>query len=524
MTKKTKADETAETALAVWFTGARKKGVPLLAVTTSDQPDAMRQVLRAALARDEETPVLRWSCVEGVRGLNRPGEEAAAAIMPPGMDPRAATERLEDALTSAQKLADNAVLLCLNAGRSLRGPGGDVNAAATAALLLLRDKFKDETGRCVVLFGLTLDLPEEVAGDFLTHDVGLPTAGELEGQVVKLYEGAVADGADMPDLTAETTARAVAAVQGLNAFGAEQILVTSMRKGIGYDTAALWTKKRTEIARTKGLGVWSGTAGYAGVGGCAAVKSYMAGFFKGPAAPQAVVFMDEIDKGQAGASGGDLSGTSQDQLGALLSWMDGTGGDTVPGVLFLGPPGAAKSAVSKATAVEFGVPCVTFDQGAMKGSLVGESGANMRQALKVCGAISNGRPLVIATCNGVETLKPELRRRFVAEWFFDLPTEEERAAIWRIYLASYKLAGDPPAGCEGWTGAEIRKACETAWRLSIPLKEAMRYVVPVAVSAGQQIEALRTQAAAKFLDAARGGLYVKPQPETKTAKGRRVEV
>ena len=80
--------------------------------------------------------------------------------------------------------------------------------------------------------------------------------------------------------------------------------------------------------------------------------------------PRAVVFVDEIEKALAGASG-DTSGVSQSFLGTLLSFMQD---QEAQGCLFLGPPGAAKSAVAKAAGTTAGIPTIAFDLSSMKAS------------------------------------------------------------------------------------------------------------------------------------------------------------
>src|SRR5829696_4154135 len=142
------------------------------------------------------------------------------------------------------------------------------------------------------------------------------------------------------------------------------------------------------------------------------------------------------------------------------------------------------------------------DLSAMQSSLVGGSGERLRAALQVVDAIAQGKSLWIATCNSITSLPPELRRRFtLGTFFFDLPSVEEREAIWKIYLAKWGLDGERPND-EGWTGAEIRECCRKAWRLNLSLKESAEYIVPVSRSAADQIEALRRQASGRFLSAA----------------------
>src|SRR5256885_15006009 len=86
-------------------------------------------------------------------------------------------------------------------------------------------------------------------------------------------------------------------------------------------------------------------------------------------------------------------------------------------------------------------------------------------------AVSQGRSLWIATCNSITSLPPELRRRFtLGTFFFDLPSAEERRAIWNIYVNRWRLTGELPDD-EGWTGAEIKECCRKAWRLTLSLRE-----------------------------------------------------
>jgi SpoVK/Ycf46/Vps4 family AAA+-type ATPase len=224
---------------------------------------------------------------------------------------------------------------------------------------------------------------------------------------------------------------------------------------------------------------------------------------QGREAPRVVVFVDEIEKAFAG-TGTDMSGVKTEMTGTMLTWMQDRGAD---GVLTIGPPGSAKSLTAKATGNTAGIPTVAFDLSAMQSSLVGGSGERLRAALQVVDAISQGKSLWIATCNSITSLPPELRRRFtLGTFFFDLPSPEEREAIWKIYLAKWNLTGDRPSD-DGWTGAEIKECCRKAWRLNLSLRESAEYIVPVSRSAADQIEALRRLASGRFLSAAHPGVY-----------------
>src|SRR5262249_34418535 len=58
------------------------------------------------------------------------------------------------------------------------------------------------------------------------------------------------------------------------------------------------------------------------------------------------------------------------------------------GVLLLGVPGSGKSCFAKALGNETGRPTLTLDIGALYGSLVGATEANVRQALRIADAMA----------------------------------------------------------------------------------------------------------------------------------------
>jgi hypothetical protein len=58
-----------------------------------------------------------------------------------------------------------------------------------------------------------------------------------------------------------------------------------------------------------------------------------------------------------------------------------------------------------------------------------------------------------------------------------------------------------------WTGAEIQSCCRLSALLEVPLREAAKNVVSVAVTAAESVRALRDWASGRCLDAGRGGTY-----------------
>lgn len=468
------------------FKAARRVSTPLISIGTPDPAATIALVLQAF--NGTAPPVIQWDLVRGLTPCNTQGEE----VLPSMSESPNLESNPTEMLSRAANLPKDSCLFMHNANRWTKEPG------VAQAAWNLRDVFKQNRRTLVMLSPSgSMQLPGELAQDVLSLDEPLPSVTELEVIVKESFESA---GLTLPN--ASILSKAVDALAGLAAFPAEQVTAMSLTKN-GLDLDSLWERKRSLIGQTPGLSVWRGGETFDQIGGCENVKSFMLRLLNGAEPPMGIVFIDEIEKAFAG-SGTDLSGTTTEMTGTMLSWMQD---NEATGAIFIGPPGAAKSAIAKATGNTANVPTIAFDLSGMKGSLVGESGANLRRALKVVQAVTQGRALFIATCNSIGTLPPELRRRFkCGTFFFDLPSESEREAIWKIYCKKYKVGGEVPYD-DGWTGAEIRTCCEMAWRLKSNLKEAAAYIVPVAKSAADQIEKLRNQASGRFISASDPGMY-----------------
>lgn len=470
------------------FRAARRVSTPLIVVRTPDPASSVQLVLSAVNGANEKTPALHWDAVRGLVGVNDAGKAHAREIVgdaePNSVGP-------DGVLALGEKLREDSILFIANAHRFY----GDV--AVAQGIWNLRDGYKARGCMLVLLTTLSASLPEELAQDVLVLDEPLPTIADLERIVQETV-----DAADMAPLGGTEMQRAVDALIGLAAFPAEQVVAMSLSKQ-GLDGEQLWQRKRQIIEQVPGLKIWRGGETFEEIGGCENVKEFLRAILAGADPPRVVVFVDEIEKAFAG-TGTDLSGVKTEMTGTMLTWMQDNEAD---GLIFIGPAGAAKSAVAKATGNTAGIPTIAFDLGAMQSSLVGGSGERLRAALKVVEAVSQGRALFIATCNSIASLPPELRRRFtLGTFFFDLPSADEREVIWRIYERKYSVSGERPED-EGWTGAEIKECCRKAGRLGLPLKRAAEYTVPISKSAAEQIKSLRQQASGRFISASSAGVY-----------------
>ncbi len=472
------------------FKAARRVSVPLIAVGTSDPASAIHAARSALETNATTVPFLRWDIVHGLAGLNNVGRDEASRILGDTASPSVSAGPAE-ALELAQKLGEDAALFFSNAHRFFSDP------VVVQAIWNLRDAFKANGRTLIMLTTPGATLPPELVQDVLVLDEPLPSAVDLQCIIQETFSSA-----DLAEPDPVLLSNATDALLGLAAFPAEQTLAMSLTRA-GLNPDVLWERKRQVIEQTPGMRVWRGGESFDQVGGYSNIKSFLKALLTSEESPRVVVFVDEIEKAFAG-TGTDLSGVKTEMTGTILTWMQDREAD---GLLLLGPPGAAKSAVAKAIGNSAGIPTISFDLAAMQNSLVGASAERLRMALQIVDAVSQGRSLWIGTCNSVASLPPELRRRFtLGTFFFDLPTAEERDAIWRIYLQRYGVTGELPDD-EGWTGAEIKECCRKAARLRISLRESAKYIVPVSRSAGEQIKSLRMQASGKFISASFSGVY-----------------
>jgi SpoVK/Ycf46/Vps4 family AAA+-type ATPase len=230
-----------------------------------------------------------------------------------------------------------------------------------------------------------------------------------------------------------------------------------------------------------------------------------------------IVFIDEMDKSFAGGMADHVgdSGVSKDQVGQILTYINDT---KSLGMMLAGVAGSGKTQLAKAMGAASGKPVVILDLGGAKGGVVGQSETQIRNILKVVTATAEGRVLFIGTANRTTMFTPELNRRFADQFFFDLPDDAGRAAIWPVYVKKNGLTPAQaaiPAGFDaGWTGAEIQRACERAKLFGKTVVEAAKFIIPQAISAKATIATMRRESAGRFLSASYEGFYQIPGSES----------
>jgi hypothetical protein len=492
------------------FQKGRSVGVPIMGIETPDQEATIRVL--AATGKNGKAAMIGWDIVRGFTAMNEAGAAVLAKIASDPTELKGRTVNVVEALDLAVGFPDDAIVFARNIHRVID------EAGVSQAIANLRDGNKAK-GRTLVLLAPFLRLPVELERDVIVLEEPLPSDQELGAIVKGVYEDA---GMSAP--TEGHLDHLISASRGLAAFQSEQAAAMALTKA-GVDRVELWERKRKMIELTPGLSVVRGSATFAEIGGIENVKAFGASIFKGQARPSCVVFLDEIEKALGGATGevGDSSGVAQDALGVLLKAMED---NAWTGQIAVGPPGCAKSMFAQALGATHDVPTIALDLGAAKGSLVGQSEARVRGIVRVLKAVAGSGAYWVATCNRLETLPPELRRRFrFGLWYFDLPDAVERAAIWTLQMKRYQVRADQaremPDDAE-WTGADIRNCCEIAWRLNASLVAAAQFITPVAKSNPEAIKKLRDTAHARFLSASYAGTFDRERKvET---KGRKISI
>jgi hypothetical protein len=365
-----------------------------------------------------------------------------------------------------------------------------------------------QTRTILVILAPLVQLPPELERMFIVVEHDLPTREQL----LDIARGIATEEHDLP--TGHELDRVLDASSGLTRYEAENAFSLSLVRHSRVTPEAVWELKSQMLRKSGLLQLYRGTEDFSSLGGLSALKAFC---------KRSLLHSANRNK-------------------------------TKPrGVLLLGVPGTGKSAFAKALGKETGRPTLILDLGSLYGSLVGQTEQNVRQALRIIdamapciafideldkslsGVASSGQTdsgvsarmfgslltwmndhtsdtYLVATCNDISRLPPEFSRaeRFDGIFFLNLPTAEERRMIWQLYLREFELdQSQRLPKDDDWTGAEIRACCRLASLLDLPLTQAAQNVVPVAVTAAESVDRLRTWASGRCLNADRPGIYRK---------------
>jgi hypothetical protein len=451
-------------------------------IVSHEHPDALTEIAR--VCRDEDWQLATWNLADGLRSE---GTRVEAG------DPLAAV-RAMDALAVP---GGTSILVLENFHRFLQ--------SAEVVQALAGQVVAGKANRTfVVILAPVVSLPIELEKLFVVLEHDLPDREQL----LAVAQGVATEPGELP--TGPDLDRVLDAAAGLTRYEAEGAFSLSLVRHGTVRPDAVWDLKTQTLHKSGLLTLHRGGEDFAALGGLSALKAFC--------------------------------------RRALRRSSRGNPLRRAKGCLLLSPPGCGKSAFAKALGAETGRPVLILDVGTLMGSLVGQTEERTRQALRIVEAMApcvamideadkafagvgnssdsgvtarmfgtfltwladhESDVFVVCTANDVARLPPEFSRaeRFDGVFFLDLPGRAEKDAIWRLYRTRFELPEQPQPADESWTGAEIRACCRLAALLDLPLVEASRNVVPVAVTNAEAVERLRTWADGRCLDADRPGLY-----------------
>jgi hypothetical protein len=472
-----------------------------LYLLTHEPDEAEREI--AALARSQEWKLACWDIAGGLRFPTAP-RHAATDV---GSGDPLAVLRAVPALAEPE---GTALVLLHNYHKFWNNP----EVVQTAFTQLVAGK---QQRTFLVVLAPIVQIPLELEKLFVVVEHALPDRGQLERIARELT-------ADHPeDLPrGEDLVRVLDAAAGLTRYEAEGAFALSLTRHDALRPQAVWELKAQALKKNNLLTLHRGEERFDGLGGLANLKDFC---------------RRALRPGRAVRP---------------------------RGVLLLGVPGVGKSQFCKALGHEVGRPTLLLDVGALYGSLVGQTEQNVRQALRVADAMSpcvlycdevekalsglgsagdsgvstrlfgtlltylsdrTSDVFVVGTCNDISKLPPEFSRaeRWDGVFFLDLPTAAEKDLIWAMYRRQYGISeGQAKPDDTSWTGAEVKSCCRLAALLDVPLTQAAHHVVPVAVTAAEQVERLRAWASGRCLSASVPGIY-RRDGEPAVRPGRRVQ-
>lgn len=266
----------------------------------------------------------------------------------------------------------------------------------------------------------------------------------------------------------------------------------------------------------------------------------------------------------------------RDKRELMFADLGGTHLHAPKGVLLAGVPGCGKSLSAKAIAAEWQLPLYRLDMASVLGMYVGQSESRLKEALEAADRVapcvlwideiekgfasgsgdsgtsrrligqflfwlqeSTSKVFIVATANEVISLPPELLRkgRFDEVFFVDLPDEEDRREIVRMYLTRYQIQTEPdPALVEdlvslsdGFSGADIESVVHDIGAAKFKngeepsesfMKDLFRNVMPFSRTNPEELASIRAWGRERAVPAGRMGSV----DAAAAAGGRRVVV
>ena len=478
---------------------------PILYVVSSEEMRVQNMVVEIAQARQKK--VFEWSYTTGI--------VPAGTSIQSQKNRNAATKDPLTALDQVIEQVEPAIFIFKDFHPFLTKNNFAIIRKLKEIAIHLKNSFKT-----IILVSPTMEIPTELEKEITLLNFPLPTRDDLGALLDKIIEDVKQFRQVKIDLDEAGRERLLQAALGLTLGEAENVfakIIVKDERLSGDDVNEVFAEKQQIIRKSGLLDYFATDETFSNVGGLNVLKEWLD--------KRAVAFTAEARE---------------------------FGLPAPKGILMLGVQGCGKSLSAKAVSSLWQLPLLRFDMGRMFNSLVGSSEENVRRAIAVAesvapailwvdeidkafagsqgsGATDGGTTarvfgtfltwlsdktapvFVVATANDISQLPPELMRkgRLDEIFFVDLPSEEEREAIFRIHLAKRKR--DPQsfdlkslAACsKEYSGAEIEESIISALYDAFSAGQelttehilyAVRETVPLSKTMDEQINRLRSWA------------------------------
>lgn len=433
-----------------------KSRYPVIAVSSHEE-QRVEEVLQRVAAR-LDVPFFTWTLTSGLRRAGTP-------------DPIYDTNAPAKALNNVGAMQSDGLYLFKDLHRHFEDPEV-VRKIKDLAEPFSRGK------RSLVVVAPVVSLPVELEKLAATFRLELPGEAELDAMVRRVVRELAKANTLRLDIKRPDYARLLEAMSGLTLFEAEKAVTRSILADLALDEKdvdAVVEAKKDLLQREGVIEYLPPGSGMGNVGGLANLKAWL-GKRSRAFTPQAKEFGVPPPKGVVllgvqGCGKTLAARTIAGEWSLPLLKME-------PGRLYDKYVGESERTLDRALAVaERMAPCVLMideiEKGfAWSGSSESDAGLSRRIFGRMLGWLQEReRPVfVVATCNAIESLPPELLRkgRFDEIFFVDLPNPDERRSIFEIHLTRRHRdasAFDLPrlAGAsDGFSGAEIEQAIVAA--------------------------------------------------------------
>ncbi|MGD9156882.1 MAG: AAA family ATPase [Desulfobacteraceae bacterium] len=349
-------------------------------------------------------------------------------------------------------------------------------------------------GKCFVIVSHKIEIPAELDKDILVMEMELPG----REAIVSTINHIVPEEKFMP--TDEDLEKIVRFSKGLTRKELESVFSLSLIRNKKIDTETINAYKAQALSKTGFLRVIPANRNFSDVVGYDAVKNFI---------------LDTIED------------------------------PTAKGVLFVGPPGCGKTSLAEAIVGETGKFGLIVDMGKLFSKFIGDTDKNVDMVISIITAIGDcfvlidefekqfagaggsgdgdhgtskralskwldflqNRPegvYIAGTANSFIGIPPEYLRpgRWdTSPFYIDLPGDETRKTILQFYAKKHKIKAKGVPEMSNFSGAEIEALVNVSRMKKCSLEESKQFIIPIAQTMSQEINALRDWAKVRCVPA-----------------------